>query len=447
MQVTRAEARRRPGRIHAVYVVGLLATMAFFNMVDQTVGGALLANIQSEFHLSDAQLGLTASAFTISLAIAAIPLGIWADRGSRRLIIGLGVTVWSLATLATGLTQNFSQFLTARSVVGIGEASHTPAGSSLVADYFGPKSRGRAMSVVTAFAGLGLGGGLILGGVVGLHYGWRSAFYVAGVPGLVLGLLAFTIREPLRGAAESTGPQLASVRDSGLSALGRLVRVRTYSATVLANAVVGFGFSVFGFTTVYVNRSFGLNSEQAGALVGLPLLAGVVIGVPIAGWLIDRGAQRSPRAPVAIGLGGLLVAAVATVIMFSTTSVALFEVGLVISFFAQSAAVLAPSVILQNVIMPSLRASAASINLTFGRLVGWAAGPLAVGVVSDLLGRDIRLSLLLLVPTAFLVGAGCLALALGSIGRDVAAMEAGWATHEAALPASRLEPAAVASKA
>jgi MFS transporter, Spinster family, sphingosine-1-phosphate transporter len=421
------------GRIHSVYVVGLLAAMAFFNMVDQTVGGALLTNIQSDLHLSDTQLGLTASAFTVALAISAIPLGIWADRGSRRLIIGLGVGVWSLATLATGLTQSLAQFLMARSVVGIGEASHTPAGSSLVADYFGPRSRGRAMSVVVAAAGLGLGGGLILGGVVGLHYGWRAAYYVAGIPGLLLALLAFTIREPLRGAAESTGPQLSSVHDAGLSALGRLVRIRTYTSTVVANAVVGFGFSVLGFTTVFVNRSFGLNSAQAGALVGIPLLAGVVIGVPVAGWLMDRRVRRSPRAAVEIGLSGLLIAALATVLMFSSTSVALFEAGLVISFFAQSAAVLAPSVVLQNVIMPSLRASAASINLTFGRLVGWAAAPLAVGVVSDLFGRNIRLSLLLIVPAAFLVGAGCFAVALGSIARDAAAMEAGWARHKVAV--------------
>lgn len=437
----------KPGRIHAVYVVVLLAAMAFFNMVDQTVGGSLLVSIQSELHLSDTQLGLSASIFTVALAISAIPLGIWADRGSRRLIIGLGVGVWSLATLATGLTRNFSQFMMARSVVGIGEASHNPAGLSLVADYYGARSRGRAMSVITAFAGLGLGGGLILGGVIGLHFGWRAAYYVAGVPGLLLALLAFTIREPLRGAAESTGPRLATVGDAGLSALGRLVRIRTYTAMVVANAVVGFGFSVLGFTTVFVNRSFGLNSEQAGALVGVPLLAGVVIGVPVTGWLMDRRVRRSPRAAVEIGLGGLLLAAVAAVITFSTTSVTVFEVGLLISLCAQSAAVLAPSVVLQNVIMPSLRASAASVNLTFSRLVGWAVGPLAVGAASDLLGRDIRLSLLLLVPAAFLVGAGCFGLALGSIGRDAAAMEAGWAQHHSPPPAIGLEPVAAASQA
>ena len=437
----------KPGRIHAVYVVVLLAAMAFFNMVDQTVGGSLLVSIQSELHLSDTQLGLSASIFTVALAISAIPLGIWADRGSRRLIIGLGVGVWSLATLATGLTRNFSQFMIARSVVGIGEASHNPAGASLVADYYGARSRGRAMSVITAFAGLGLGGGLILGGAIGLHYGWRTAYYVAVVSGLLLARLAVKIREPLRGSAESTGPRLASVRDAGLSALGSLVRIRTYTATVVANAVVGFGFSVLGFTTVFVNRTFGLNSEQAGALVGVPLLAGVVMGVPVAGWLMDRRVRRSPRAAVEIGLGGLLLAAVGAVITFSTTSVTVFEVGLLVSLFAQAAAVLAPSVVLQNVIVPSLRASAASVNLTFGRLVGWAVGPLAVGVVSDLLGRDIRLSLLFLVPAAFLVGAGCFALALGSIGRDVAAMEAGWAQHHAPEPAIGLEPVAAASQA
>jgi len=421
---------RRRVRVHAIYAVAVLAALGFVNLADQTVLGAVLGSIQAEFHLSDAVLGLTAGAFTVSLALGAIPIGYWADRRSRRVVIALGAAAWSLATLATGLTQNLGQLLAARSLVGIGEASGGPATSSLVADYFTSRARGRANAIIAGVGGLGLGGGLILGGVVSLHYGWRAAFYAAAGPGLLLALLALTIREPLRGAAEDVGPRLAAVRDAGWRAARRLLRNRTYVAAVLANALGGFGFSVLSFTPLYLHRTFGLNSQQAAMLAGLPLLAGVVLGVPLTGWLVDWRARRSVRAAVEVGAAGLLVAAAGTVLTFSIPSMALFGVGLVVSLLGQAAAILAPIVILQNVVVPSLRASAASINLTFGRLCGWALGPLAVGLVSDLFGRNLRASLLILIPSAFLLGAACLGLALRSVTRDVASMESDWAAHE-----------------
>jgi predicted MFS family arabinose efflux permease len=287
-----------------------------------------------------------------------------------------------------------------------------------------------------------VGGGLILAGLIGLHFGWRTAFYFAAGPGLVLALLAFALREPLRGAAELRGPKLAHASDAGLGAFARLLRIRTYAAVLAAGAFGFFGLGAFQLVPLYVHRRFGLDIAQTGALVGIPSLLGGALGPPLGGWLLDWRGRQSARAAVEAGFIAWLVTGVATAIWLSARSVAVFEAALIVSAFGTSAAILTHFVAIQNVILPSLRASAESMVFTFGRLFG-ALGPLSVGVVSDLAHRNLGLSLLLLTPTAFLLCAACYALALGSMKRDVEAMEASWAGRVAPLGPA---PASMAPK-
>src|SRR6267143_1762200 len=141
-------------RPYVLYVVAVLAGISFLNALDQTVLPAVAANIQAEFSLSDAQIGTLVSAFGIAIALAAMPLGYWAHRGTRSTIIG------------------------------VGEASSQPAGASLIGDYVSKRARGRALAAIISAAGLGFGGGFIVGGVVGLHFAWRWDFYAAAAPGL-----------------------------------------------------------------------------------------------------------------------------------------------------------------------------------------------------------------------------------------------------------------------
>jgi MFS family permease len=418
-------------RSYGIYVAVVLAGLSFFQSLDQSVLPAVAASIQREFRIHDAQIGALLSAFVVATALASIPFGYWADRGTRKTILGLGAAVWSLATLVTGMTQNFPQMLAARAVLGIGEASGTPVAASLIGDYFSKRARGRALGAVIAVSGLGAGAGLVLGGAVGLHLGWRWAFYIAAVPGFVLALLAFRMREPLRGAGESAGPKLAAVKDAGISALARLFRIRTYAAVLAAGATIYFGLAVYMLVPLYLHRRFGLNVAQAGALVGIPLLFGVVVGNSVSGWWIDWRGRRSPRASVETGFVGLAVTGVAAIVMFSARSVAVFEAGTILFVLFGSAGILASNVAFQNVIQPSLRASAVSINITIGRVFG-ALGPLVVGAISDFALHDLGLSLLLVTPAIYFVGAACFALALRSMNRDVEAMEESWALRAGA---------------
>jgi MFS family permease len=449
MRMTDVPEPRRRVRVYAVYAVALLAAMALFNTVDLTVLPAVLSSIQAEFHLSDTELGLLNAAFTVAFAVSAIPIGYWADRGSRRMIIGVGVAVWSLFTLLTGLTQSFAQMLAVRSVVGIGEASYQPAGGSLIGDYYDKGRRGRANAAVVTLGGLGIGGGFIIGGAVGLQFGWRAAFFLVAGPGLLLALLAFTIREPLRGAAESAGPRLAAARDTGLRAFGRLLRVRSFVAAVAASVLSLFGFSILGFLPLYVERRFGLDLAQAGGLVGIPQLGATILATPLVGALIDWRARRTPRAAVEVGFGGTLLAGLGAIVMFTAGSLPVFVAGEIVFSVMATAATLAPIVIMQNVVVPSLRASAGSLNLTASRLLGSALSPIVVGAVSDLAHGNLGLSMLVLGPSAFVLSAGSLALALGSMKQDAGAMEASWAANQAreATELPTLSPAEAAGRA
>jgi MFS family permease len=193
---------------YARYVLALMVAINFLNYCDRWVGSAAAPLIQTEFRLSDFELGLLGTAFLLVYAIAAVPFGYWADRGVRKTVIGVGVAVWSAATVLSGFAQSYLQLFLTRTLLGIGEASYYPAGTSLVSDYFPAQTRGRVMSIWSAGTALGIAVGFAGGGYVAEHFGWRRAFLFAALPGLICALLAFTLREPLRGAAEKVGPRL-----------------------------------------------------------------------------------------------------------------------------------------------------------------------------------------------------------------------------------------------
>jgi len=212
----------------------------FLNYMDRWVASAAAPLIQKEFHLSDALVGLLASAFLLVYAFAALPFGYWADRGVRRTVVGVGVTIWSLATLLTGFAQNFFQLFLSRAVLGIGEASYYPAGTSLMSDYFPKGQRGRVMSIWGAGSTIGIAVGFAGGGYIAEKFGWRDAFFFAAVPGILFALLAFRMREPLRGSAEERGAAVKMTREATLKTFLGLLRIPTLRAAIFSQTVLYF---------------------------------------------------------------------------------------------------------------------------------------------------------------------------------------------------------------
>src|SRR3954465_10018293 len=183
------------------------------NYLDRYVAASVAPMVQKELHLTDSQIGLFGTAFLLVYAIAAVPFGYWAARGIRKNVIAVGVAIWSIATLFTGFARTYAQLFLSRAVVGIGEASYYPAGTSMLSDYFPKEQRSRVMSVWGAGSTVGIALGFAGGGFIAEKYGWPKAFFVAAIPGLILAVLAFQMREPLRGAAEK-GPSLTKVADA-----------------------------------------------------------------------------------------------------------------------------------------------------------------------------------------------------------------------------------------
>ncbi len=187
------------------YVLFLLVLVGMVNMMDRQILSIFIVPIQQEFGVSDSAMGLlTGFAFSLFYVLAGLPVGRWLDIGNRRNILSGAVVVWSVATAACGLASSFLQLLTARIFVAAGESAANPGVVSIASDTFPPTQRARAISIYYVGNSLGVFAGLMIGGWLATHFGWRTAFVAVGLPGLLLALLIrFTLREPPRGFYEA----------------------------------------------------------------------------------------------------------------------------------------------------------------------------------------------------------------------------------------------------
>src|SRR6267143_4889017 len=418
-----------------------MVAINFLNYMDRYVGAALATPIQKEFHINDAQVGLLATAFLLVYAVAALPFGFWGDRGVRRTIIGVGVTIWSLATLISGFAASYIQLFLSRAAVGIGEASYYPAGTSLVSDYFPKEQRGRVMSIWGAGSVFGIAIAYAGGGYVADHFGWRSAFFIAAAPGLLLAFLAFTMREPLRGSMERVGPALKRTSDATLRTFVNLMRLPTLRATILAQSVLYFvlASNAFWLPTV-LHRRFDMSVTSAGLLSGGVLVAGGLIGTLLGGWLADRRLKNHPAAHLEVGIAGFLVGAVfITIALIAPLNIGPVPVFVpaflitVIALYLHSGPFTAVS---QNVVSPALRASCVTMLLFVSHVFGDSHSTFDVGWISDHI-HSLQAALLITSPTLLVVAAIIAATGLRTVKADTNAMETEWAKR----PEELAEPA------
>ncbi|TMD23193.1 MAG: MFS transporter [Chloroflexi bacterium] len=411
------------------YVLAVMVGINFLNYLDRYILPAVATKIQGEFHLTDSQVGLLGSAFLLVYAVATIPFGIWADRGVRKTVVAVGVTIWSLATLFTGLARNYVQLFMARAVLGIGEASYYPAGTALLGDYFRKEGRARAMSVWAAGTAVGIAVGFAGGGIIASSLGWRVAFYMTAVPGLVFAVLAFGLREPLRGAAEARGPQTRAAAPITWRTFARLLEIPALRATIAAETALFFvlGGAAFWLPT-YLSRRFGLGTGAAGTLAGGVLVVGLLAGSLLGGTIADRLTRRRGAASnLPVGIAGFLAGAVLVALALVMPSLVLF-----VPMFLLGAASLylynGPyTAIKQNVVLPTVRASAVTIALLIEHLLGDSYAPWAIGRVSDAL-HSLQLALLILLPPLLVLAALFASLGLRHEDRDGREMEARWAS-------------------
>jgi len=373
---------------HAWRILFLLFLANLFNFFDRTIPAIIIEPLRMEWHLSDFQLGIVGTAFTIVYAAAGVPLGRMADRGSRRGMMGCGLAVWSALTAVNGFVGGFWTFLLVRMGIGIGEASYAPAANSLIGDLFPPQRRGRAMGIFM----LGLPLGLLLafftiGAMVEFFGSWRAPFFVAAIPGLVLALFMFTIREPARGAAEAQ-PVSQQPLDKPLR---RLLAIPTFCWLVLAGLAFNFAtYACNSFMVPMLQRYFHLPLHQAAVSTGVIVGVTGLVGLTLGGWVADKVQQRLANGRLVLAASCMVVAASATAWALAAGRI---DIGLFVTvfglgwFFSYAFYTCAYTAILE-VVHPRMRATAMALFFAGLYLLGGSMGPVVAGLLSDRFARQ-----------------------------------------------------------
>jgi predicted MFS family arabinose efflux permease len=286
----------------------LFFLISFFNYLDRFILSVLLEPIRLEFGLTDTQLGLLSGvAFAVFYTTLGLVIARWADLGNRRTIIALALAIWSLMTVACGLVVNFAQLFLARVGVGIGEAGGVTPTNSLIADYFPPEMRSRAVSVFLLGTMVGAFLGFAIGGYLAQNYGWRLAFIVVGLPGVLLAVIVrLAIKEPRQNTRLPTWTEIFGKESVGV--VRELFAKRSYVHLLIAYGFYSFyALGAGQFVIPFILRSFDVSLQRIGALWGLVFGVTGIIGTFLGGILADRLSRRDIRWLMRLPAVGFLV--------------------------------------------------------------------------------------------------------------------------------------------
>ena len=385
------------GGPYAYYVLGVLFVVYIFNFIDRQILAILLQPIKEDLKISDTALGfLTGFAFALFYTFAGLPLARVADRWVRRSLIAISLAMWSIMTAVSGLARGFTDLALARIGVGIGEAGATPPAHSLIADYFPPEKRATAFAIYASGIYVGVGIGFFVGGWINDNYGWRTAFYVVGLPGVLMALLVrLTVREPLRGMSETrtTPTKQYTIREVWRFFVA-VPAGRNVSLAGAFHAFVGYGLGAW--IPAFFVRLHGMTPGSLGRWLSWITATGGLVGAFAGGWIADRWARSNPRARPYIGMIGASLSIVPLVVTLLVTDTQLALLFL-LPYNIFTTLWLGPTVaIIQELVPPSMRSMASAVFLFIVTIIGLGAGPQVVGILNDWIGtrEAIRYSLL-----------------------------------------------------
>jgi MFS transporter, Spinster family, sphingosine-1-phosphate transporter len=425
---------RLPSAGQARFAFSILFLINVLNYADRYVLPAILpklADPKQGLGLTSFQQGLLGSSFLVVYGIATLPLGVWADRGIRKNIVSLCVGIWSIATVMAGFTRNFIQIFSVRAVLGIGEAGYAPASLSLLGDFFAKAKRGRILSYWSAGTLLGAAIGFTFGGLIADAFGWRYAFFIVGIPGLILAFLAWRMLEPKRGVfdndQESSDEIPAEVVHGGMGkdfrgTVKKLRSIPTY--WVLVGALV-FSFFTIGGTSFwlpsYFVKTFDLSVGRAGIISGAVLVASGLVGTVVGGWLADFAQRKRPEGRLFVATLGFLIGGPLVLLALLIHTLPLFIAVFVVAAISLNFCTGPLNAVIQDVIAPEMRATALGLSLLLAHLLGDAAAPSVIGAIASSL--SLSTALILTAPTClFLAGLICL-LGLRTVDRDMQNMQ------------------------
>ena len=368
----------------------LLFLLYMFDYIDRMVVVSLFPYIKQDWGLSDTQLGLLISAVYWSILVFTLPISILIDRWSRKNCIGIMAVVWSLATIACAFTRNFSQLFGARVVIGVGEAGYAPGGTAMISALYPKEKRARMLGIWNASIPLGSAIGIALGGFVAQHYGWKHAFGIVALPGMIVALMFFWVRDyktidliksPGNG---QTGGQVMNLAEI----VAEFIRKPSLILSNLAMASCVFvTTSLLTWLPTYFHRVQGLDMTQAG-LKGSAVMLLAIIGAPLGGYLTDRWYRRRKRARMLFPALSALATGILLFVTFGLLHGSAQYAVLLASGIAATAFIPAAVAVTQDVVHPGLRAVSLSLNVIIQHVLGSAVGPPVIGALSDRLGLE-----------------------------------------------------------
>ena len=361
-----------------IFTIVILTSINLVNYLDRFVISALLPFIKADLNLTDAQLGLLHTTFTIGYLASSPLLGFLGDRVSRKWLASGCVFLWSIATALSGRAGSYASLTTIRALVGIGEAGYGPVAPTIISDSYSENVRSRMLSIYFIGTPLGSAIGIILGGTWGQHFGWRTAFLVAAIPGLILAFLVLLIQEPRRSLVAMENPSFGQT-------LRHLFRTPSYLYNVAGTTALTFavGGLAYWFPS-FLSRARGWDVSQATQLFGSTTVVAGIAGTMFGGFIADIWHARDRRAYFLVSAIGMLLAAPMAIcsILIESRAWSFPFVFLTVFFLFFNTGPLNAAII--SVVPPKMRATAMALNILFIHMLGDAISPVLMGKVSDL---------------------------------------------------------------
>jgi predicted MFS family arabinose efflux permease len=373
-------------------VLVLLTAVNLLNYFDRMIVFPMFAYLKDEFSVSDLKLGALGSILILVNSLAVLPLGYWSERGNRQKIMAGGVLFWSFATTLSGFAATFKTLLTARALVGVGEAAYAPGGTAMITSCFPQRFRARVQSVFNL--GMLVGGvlGLAAGGMLSQWVGWRSAFFLVGLPGFLMAVSIDRLRVPVSVSPEPIPP----VRS--------LLKIPAYLAVLVGGMFVVFSSSAFATWGVeFSGRYHDMGVVQASLWLATLVLVGSMGGVFVGGYVADRLQDRWPWGRAITIAVTLLVGTPFLYMATHTDSRFLFLFCLFMATFMLTCYHGPATAVIHDLVKPRAYAFSFALYMFFIHFFGDSVAPILIGLVSDL--SDLRRGLMLAVAANFLAAA------------------------------------------
>ncbi len=387
-----------------------LTAINLLNYLDRYLVAGIVAPLKEEFGASDSDIGLLTSAFLVVYMIASPVFGLLARRTSRTLLLGVGVFIWSIATMGSGVVSTLTQLLVARAVVGVGEAAFATVGPALLADHFRPAKRAAVLSVFYAAIPIGTALSFVASGMISASYGWRAVFLAGGIPGIFLGLLCLFLKDPTRGQyddlTQSKSPPTAvpSARQMR-ETFAFLWNSREFTIATGGYILFTFAFGALAVWMPYFLQSVrGWSATSATTAFGIVIIASGLVGTLGGGWIAKRLGGESHTSLRLCAICMVVAAPASALALFATTDWVIL-VGLVIASTFSMATQGPVNAVIINSVGATLRAFAIGASVLLIHLLGDVPSPWLVGKISESLPQDGLTAGMSIIPVAMILSA------------------------------------------